>query len=74
MHEKIVEKINSNKGVRIRARHVASGLDCSNTTHEKQQIKALEELDELIKVINKQCGNPFSINTIWNDVSFIYLC
>lgn len=39
---------------------------------EIQQIKVLEELDELLKGINKQFGRPFSINTIWNDVSLYY--
>lgn len=39
---------------------------------EIQQVKVLEELDELLKEINKQFGKPFSINTIWNDVSLYY--
>lgn len=47
-------------------------LTIEGSGDEKQQVKVLEELDELIKVINKQCGSPFSINTIWNDVSLYY--
>lgn len=39
---------------------------------DEEQVKALEELDQIIKEINQKTGSLFSINTIWNDVTLYY--
>lgn len=39
---------------------------------ENTQATTLENLDFLIKEINKKTGAQFTINTIWNDVSLYY--
>lgn len=40
--------------------------------NDDKHVSILEEFDSLIKNINEKCGNIFSINTIWNDVSLHY--
>lgn len=40
--------------------------------NEDEQAFILEKFDSSIKEINEKYGRQFSINTIWNDVSFYY--
>lgn len=39
---------------------------------EENDVIVLEAFDELIRKINAKCGEQFSINTLWNDVSMYY--
>lgn len=39
-------------------------------SEEKKQ--TLEELDSVLRCMNKECGHLFVINTIWNDVATDY--
>ena len=58
-------KVEKSKEIIFRLIVEVSGTD-------DEQTQKLEVFDSLIKEINEKCGRPFSINTIWNDVSSYY--
>lgn len=47
-------------------------LNVDTLGEDEEQVEKLNSLNSVIKEINEKCGNPFSINTIWNDVSSYY--
>lgn len=47
-------------------------LNIVSQGEDDEQVEILNSVDSVIKEINKKCGVPFSINTIWNDVSLYY--
>lgn len=47
-------------------------LTVSADSSDDATAAALEELDQLLHRINQQCGDQFTVNTIWDDVSLFY--
>lgn len=47
-------------------------LNVDTVGEDDEQVEKLNSFNSIIKEINGKCGNTFSINTIWNDVSSYY--
>lgn len=55
-----------------KSKEVIFHLIVESISDENEQAEILESFDCLIREINTKCGELFSINTIWNDVSTHY--